>query len=153
MADANPFSIPTQIFLRFDDLIANAITDGPAPLIVAPNAPADNAFFLILEKPGIICFLAGSTISSMTASPILLESLVKNPKIIAAASCWFLIFTMCSIFFGITLLETLVFFSGTFSFGIATHNTRSFGGSICITSSGFVLTITNPPSTDAATLS
>ena len=56
-------------------------------------------------------------------------------------------------FFGIAPLETLVFFAGTFNFGTATHKTRSFGGCIFTTCKGFVLTITNPPNADAATLS
>lgn len=44
-ADMNPFSMAVQIFLGLDDLEAKAITDGPAPLIVTPMAPALRAFF------------------------------------------------------------------------------------------------------------
>ena len=55
--------------------------------------------------------------------------------------------------FGITALEIFVFFFGTFNCGIAIHKTRSFGGFNLTTSNGFVFTITNPPSNDAATLS
>ncbi len=55
--------------------------------------------------------------------------------------------------FGITPRETSVFLGGVFSFGTAMHSLRSVGGIILMTSSGLVLTMTNPPSTDADTLS
>jgi hypothetical protein len=44
-AVAKPFAIDEEIFLRLDDLLANAITEGPAPLMVTPRAPALRAFF------------------------------------------------------------------------------------------------------------
>ena len=61
--------------------------------------------------------------------PISVESFRVNPATIAAAFERFSMLSEIFIFFGITLLETLVFLAGTFSFGIATHNARSFGGS------------------------
>ena len=71
----------------------------------------------------------------------------------AAAFERFWILSEILIFFGIIPLETFVLLGGTSSLGIAIHKARFFGGSILITSRGFVLTITNPPSKDAATLS
>src|SRR3972149_1929758 len=152
-AVAKPFAIDEEIFLRLDDLLANAITDGPAPLMVTPRAPALRAFFFTLLNPGIICCLAGSTITSIIDFPIRIESFFINPTTIAAAFAKLRMLSEILILDGITLLDTLVFFAGTASLGIATHNTRSLGGSILITSRGFFLTITNPPRTDAATLS
>ena len=85
--------------------------------------------------------------------PISIESFFINPVTIAAAFAKFRILSEILILDGITLLDTLVFFAGTAILGMAIHNTRSFGGSILITSRGFVRTITNPPRIDAATLS
>ena len=45
-ADENPLDIALLIFSISDLFDANAITDGPAPLIVTPIAPALRAFFL-----------------------------------------------------------------------------------------------------------
>jgi len=79
--------------------------------------------------------------------------LSKNPETILAAFERFAVKSDNLTVFGITALATFVFFFGTFNFGTATHKTKSFGGSILITSKGFVFTTTNPPSNDAATLS
>ena len=77
----------------------------------------------------------------------------KNPETMLAAFERFSVKSDSLTVFGITALETFVFFFGTLNYGMATHKTKSFGGSNLITSNGFVLTTTNPPSNDAATLS
>ena len=120
---------------------------------MTPNAPAFNAFSLTFENPGIMCFLAGSTITSFIDFPIKSGSLFKNPATIAVAFDKFVILDVKLIFFGITPLDTLVFFFGTFNFGTAIHILRLAGGSILMISKGSVFTITNPPRTEAATLS
>ena len=153
MAVANPFDIAKPIFFKLEDFFANAITDGPAPLIVTPNAPAFRAFSLTLGNPGIKCCLAGSTITSLIEFPINSESLFINPATIPDAFDKFKTLSVNLIFLGITPLDTLVFFFGTLIFGTAIHILRFVGGSILIISSGLVFTITNPPNTDAATLS
>jgi len=79
--------------------------------------------------------------------------LSKNPETILAAFERFAVKSDNLTVFGITDLETYVFFFGTYNFGIATHKTKSFGGSNLITANGYVLITTNPPSNDAATLS
>ena len=152
-ADLNPFFIASPIFFKFCFLVPNAITDGPAPLIVTPNAPNLNAFFFTTSNPGIICFLAGSTITSLTDFPIRVESLFKNPATIFAALERFVIESDSLIVFGITALETFVFFFGTLISGTPIQRARSFGASILTTLMGFRLTITKPPRIDAATLS
>ena len=76
-----------------------------------------------------------------------------NPATIADAFDKFNTASVNFTFLGITPRETLVFFFGTSIFGTATHILRLVGESIEITFNGFVLTITNPPKTDAATLS
>jgi hypothetical protein len=43
-ADANPLDIAKLIFFKSAELFENAITEGPAPLIVTPSAPALRAF-------------------------------------------------------------------------------------------------------------
>ena len=48
--EAKPLVIDAEIFLRLEELVANAITEGPAPLIVTPKAPALRAFFFHSTK-------------------------------------------------------------------------------------------------------
>ena len=127
-ASLNPRFIALEIFFESCFLSVNAITDGPAPLIVTPYAPAANAFFFTLSNPGIICFLAGSTITSSTDHPISSEFLFEKPATIPDAFEIFFTTSNNETFFGITPLETLVFFAGTFNSGTATHKTKSFGG-------------------------
>jgi len=116
------------IFFRFCDFLQKAITDGPAPLIVTPKAPALSALFFTFEKPGIKCFLAGSTITSWIDLPIRSESLSKNPETILAAFERFAVKSDNLTVFGITALETFVFFFGTFNFGTAIHNVEMIPG-------------------------
>ena len=120
---------------------------------MTPRAPALIAFSFTLANPGIICCLAGSTITSLIEFPIISESFFINPATIAAAFDKFKILSDSLIFFGITPLDTFVFFFGTLIVGTAIHILRLDGGSILITPKGFVFTITNPPNTEAATLS
>ena len=100
-----------------------------------------------------MCCLAGSTITSLIEFPINSGSFFINPATIAEAFDKFNTASTNFTFLGITPLETFVFFLGTSIFGTATHILRFIGESIVITFNGFVLTITNPPKTDAATLS
>ena len=108
---------------------------------------------MTLLNPGIICCLAGSTITSLIELPINSESFLINPATIADAFDIFKTLSVNLIFFGITPLDILVFFFGTLILGTAIHILRFVGGSTLITSKGFVFTITNPPKTEAATLS
>ena len=94
--------------------------------MVTPNAPALSALFFTFEKPGIKCFLAGSTITSWTDLPIRSESFSKNPETMLAAFERFSVKSDNLTVFGITALEAFVFFFGTFNFGIAIHKTKSF---------------------------
>ena len=63
-ADLNPFFIASPIFFLFTPSETNAITDGPAPLIVQASCSSFQCIFFTLSNPGIIFFLAGSTITS-----------------------------------------------------------------------------------------
>ena len=85
LADLNPATIASQIFLEFEVLEANAITEGPAPLNVTPSAPALMEFYFTLAKPGMRCCLAGSTIMSLTDLPINFVSLLIKPATMVAA--------------------------------------------------------------------
>ena len=127
-AALNPLFIALEIFFESCFLSVNAITDGPAPLIVTPYAPAAIAFFFTLSNPGIMCFLAGSTITSCTDLPINSEFFSEKPATIADAFEIFFTISDNETFFGMAPLETLVFFAGTFNSGTATHKTKSFGG-------------------------
>ena len=73
--------------------------------------------------------------------PIRSVSLIKNPETILAAFERFTVKSDNLTVFGITALEIFVFFFGTFNCGIATHKTKSFGGSNLRTSNGFILEI------------
>src|SRR4030066_6322 len=92
-----------QILISFDDFFAKAITEGPAPLIVTPKAPAVKAFFFTWLNPGIICNLAGSKITSFIEFPIISGSFFTNPATIAAALERFWMLSEIFNFFGITL--------------------------------------------------
>ena len=61
LTERNPFSMALQISSRLPSSDENAMTDGPAPLMVNPFAPAAMTAFFIRSKPGIENFLAGST--------------------------------------------------------------------------------------------
>ena len=63
LTERNPFSMALQISSRLPSSDENAMTDGPAPLMVNPFAPAAMTAFFIRSKPGIENFLAGSTIA------------------------------------------------------------------------------------------
>src|SRR2546422_1560733 len=110
LANANPLSIALQIFLGSVDFEVNAMIDGPAPLIVTPKAPDAIAFFFTLSKPGIRCFLAGSTIMSSMESPIRLTSFFINPTVMEDAFARFFTWSERAICCGSTLLDNLVFF-------------------------------------------
>src|SRR5574340_1484247 len=84
-AAANPFFMDSDIFLLLEDVDVKAITDGPAPLIVTPIAPALSAFFFTLSNPGIRCFLAGSTMMSFMEPPIKRTSFFINTAVNADA--------------------------------------------------------------------
>ena len=84
LTERNPFSMALQISSRLPSSDENAMTDGPAPLMVNPFAPAAMTAFFIRSKPGIENFLAGSTITSLTASPITCESFTAKAAAILA---------------------------------------------------------------------
>ena len=98
------------ILVKFDFVVAKEMTEGPAPEIVTPNAPAFKAFFLTELNPGIRCALEGSTMISFMELPISSESFLIKPVTIAAAFDKLITESERSICLGMTLLDTLVFF-------------------------------------------
>ena len=113
-----------------------------------------------MSNPGIIFFLAGSTIVSFIATRA--ESILPtaNEAAIVVAFAKLKDASENLTVFGITPLEALVFCFGTLIFGIPRIILRSGGPKpiTCIPPaliycSSYGLTTTNPPIIDAATLS
>ena len=153
-ASKKPFFMLSAIIVALLRSLENEIMEGPAPLMVVANAPAFNEYFFTISYPVIICFLTGSIISSLIPLPIITESLIRNPETTVLALKMLCVTFSSDILFGSMLLARAVFLLGTFTLGIPIINISSEGGSILMTSNiGLVLTMTNPPNNDAATLS